>query len=81
VGKTRLQVLFENIKLLSVTCFVRFLLPFEMWEYILPHPVYQLQNIWMSNRPITTGLRMAFMGMYMKAEYNIRKLSAFQRLW
>jgi hypothetical protein len=29
--KTRLQALFETIKLFSVTCFVRFLLPFEIW--------------------------------------------------
>jgi hypothetical protein len=26
--------------LFSVTCFGRVLLPFEMWESILPHPVY-----------------------------------------
>ena len=32
-------VLFENIKLFSVTTFIRFLLPFEIWEFILPHPV------------------------------------------
>jgi len=34
-----MQALFENIKIFSVTCFVRFLFPFEIWEYILPHPV------------------------------------------
>jgi len=28
-----------NIKLFSVTCLVRFLLTFELWESILPHPV------------------------------------------
>ena len=32
-------MLFENIKIFSVTCFVLFLLPFEIWESILPHPV------------------------------------------
>ena len=33
-------MLFENINLFSANCFVRFLLPFEIWESILPHPVY-----------------------------------------
>jgi len=39
---TRLYVLFENMKLFSLTCFVLFLLPFKIWESILPHPVREL---------------------------------------
>jgi len=38
--KIRLYVLFENIKLFYVTSFIRFLLPFEILESILPHSVY-----------------------------------------